>query len=571
MHTEMTVQSRTAACTRAMHHLTCLLHGEDGMVSWATVIIVVFVCFLGALLMNAGQTINQKIETQNAADSVAYTSALWMARGLNAVTAANHMMGELTAIYVLHQAIGGTRLDTTRAENHSDPISRAQSRLNRHWNTLLRPVRLTGPVLPPQEVYDAVKALPYSDNDSTVYCAKMRLKACLIWAYTLHELGYVTYWAGVVAGEPASGEAMMQAAVAMQWEILREYRVLDGLEALAKNLSPKKQAIPGILQALSLYERTIVREAPLAATAAAAQVASRNQVRGFALPQSLPVTQDPVASIERCQLMRATYPWLNFWRKYVVDFLKASDAGAPLSAAPHFYIYWTDEYSRRAVREFTQSGNGLHLHLLGEKGTNGENKGREQWTTTTNKAHQQTEKLFCTFGLARQLRPPTIAAPSFLRQENPDGVICFAQAICYNANHQVSNSVARKNRNSVFQQWIGWDTLNWYSTGPDSRAVEFAATARLSVDPLGTLVGLSWLRVPRISAADQPGEAGFPQLSPSAPAIRLNWQAKLVPLTYNKIGESLETISTIDPELGSAMSRRLTDKYKQILAAVMTH
>ena len=63
------------------------MHGDDGMISLAAVvgllIIVVMIGFLG----NCIRAVQQKIEIQNAADSAAYSSALWMARGMNAVTA----------------------------------------------------------------------------------------------------------------------------------------------------------------------------------------------------------------------------------------------------------------------------------------------------------------------------------------------------------------------------------------------------------------------------------------------------------------------------------------------------
>src|SRR5205823_6433861 len=64
-----------------------------------------------SLICNIANTVNQKIETQNAADAVAYSATVEMARGMNAITATNHMIGELMALVVLHHALRGDELD----------------------------------------------------------------------------------------------------------------------------------------------------------------------------------------------------------------------------------------------------------------------------------------------------------------------------------------------------------------------------------------------------------------------------------------------------------------------------
>src|SRR5581483_4593561 len=80
---------------------------EDGMISLASVLAILFFLVLLAMVGNIGQAINRKIEAQNTADATATSAALQIARGLNAVTAANHLLGELLSLVVLHEAIGG--------------------------------------------------------------------------------------------------------------------------------------------------------------------------------------------------------------------------------------------------------------------------------------------------------------------------------------------------------------------------------------------------------------------------------------------------------------------------------
>jgi len=77
-------------------------------------------CFLG----NTGVMPARRIEAQNAADSAAWSLAAHQARGMNTITAINHIMGDLTAVVVALEAIGGHELD----ENYgSRPVSTRES------------------------------------------------------------------------------------------------------------------------------------------------------------------------------------------------------------------------------------------------------------------------------------------------------------------------------------------------------------------------------------------------------------------------------------------------------------
>ena len=98
-----------------------LLAGEEGMISVVTVVVVLGFAVLIGLIGNVGRVVAEKIELQNAADAAANASALWMARGMNAITATNHLMGEATALVVIHQALGGPELEGQRT--YSPPRS----------------------------------------------------------------------------------------------------------------------------------------------------------------------------------------------------------------------------------------------------------------------------------------------------------------------------------------------------------------------------------------------------------------------------------------------------------------
>ena len=68
------------------------LHSEDGqaMVFVALVGLIIFLFF--AMTMNVAELVNTKIKNQNVADAAAISAAVWQARTLNLVSAANRNM-----------------------------------------------------------------------------------------------------------------------------------------------------------------------------------------------------------------------------------------------------------------------------------------------------------------------------------------------------------------------------------------------------------------------------------------------------------------------------------------------
>lgn len=74
------------------------LHSEDGqaMVFVALVGLIIFLFF--AMTMNVAELVNTKIKNQNVADAAALSAAVWQARTLNLVSAANRNLLELWAV-----------------------------------------------------------------------------------------------------------------------------------------------------------------------------------------------------------------------------------------------------------------------------------------------------------------------------------------------------------------------------------------------------------------------------------------------------------------------------------------
>ena len=84
-----------------------------GTITTAIVIALVFFFVLFLLLMDLYRVISEKSEEQNAADANAFSPAEWLARGLNALTGTNHLMGEMMSLVVIHEAIAGDNVDGT--------------------------------------------------------------------------------------------------------------------------------------------------------------------------------------------------------------------------------------------------------------------------------------------------------------------------------------------------------------------------------------------------------------------------------------------------------------------------
>src|SRR6185369_4214642 len=104
---------RPAVCgVRRPAHKMRHRHGKITLVTLFAILgLVVMAGFVG----NVGQTVSTKIGAQNAADAVAFSSAQWMARGMNSLTATNHLLGEVTGLCVVIEALGGPEMDAGMA------------------------------------------------------------------------------------------------------------------------------------------------------------------------------------------------------------------------------------------------------------------------------------------------------------------------------------------------------------------------------------------------------------------------------------------------------------------------
>lgn len=477
---------------------------EDGMIALVTLFVILFFLVLAGLVANAGNTVNRKIETQNAADATAISGAVWMARGMNAITATNHVMGEMMALIVLHEAIGGKKLrgkdsDPVDEPTHTSAKQRAQA------------MRTAAELAKTAQVGTGTIAYDYIGDkggdikaDATILYGRHELLEWLRRVYHFKELAGGLEKSGfpptVIAGYVIDAIAFV-----VEMYCLAEWIVLELLEFIAGNevvLRIREHIFTQMLPAAGRYEGLVVSEVPRLAGTAAQEIARRNHAQeGTLYPKPsqlhLPVIRESAqinadaTVFARSQIVRATYPWVLFNRRPIIKFT----SWMIFSRTPRWYHEFTHKFTRTMGQQFYREDNSSPYEhcLYVMENHDPQRKGEEPWTTDSRLADQ----LFTVVGLAHR-QPPRIVSPGVFGQPNPEGLVAYAQAIFYNANAQSSKDTGRRQRE------VGWDTLNW-------------------TPPTGT--NNAWEYPPHYE--DDWGGQGQPK-------IKLNWQAKLVPVTRLK-------------------------------------
>jgi hypothetical protein len=480
--------------------------GEEGMLSLASLFVILGFLVLLGLLVNAGMTTARKVETQNAADAVAYSAAVEMARGMNSITAINHLIGELTALVVLIHTLGGDELDQGKSPPRT-PWT-LQIPLEVSYNMAKTLGEDSVPVL--DDAYQEAK--PEPQVGGAIYDARIRLKLVLTWAFEVHFIG------GVIAqGQfipivgpalEALGDIVSGIALTFETKVYQECLTLDVLEKLARDvLQPVKTSIrDGVIPFLYYYQAPILYATPWQARQAANSVVTPNLADNVSMYPPWPLLQLPVTkdsnqnSPEKSQLMRASTPWIQWWRQEWIDFGKDALLLSRFAAA---FEKRSTQYTLSIVKSLLQDKN-LNLYVMSNPDPNGRGKTYEPWTYGDRNGSRKADQMFTVVGLAHRPAPrvasPVVSGGGIFRQENPDGMVCYAQAMFYNANPQ-----QRGSGDANSQPTAGWDTLNWDTLHIDGPVPEYPGP---------------------VPSGDDTPTPTTPQ-----PRVLLNWQAKLVPTT----------------------------------------
>jgi len=471
--------------------------GEEGMISLVSLFAVLGLLILFGALANVGRVTARKLETQNAADAVAHGAAVEMARGMNAITTANHLIGELTALCVVHHGFGGDELDDGRNAEH------LPSKIALFWGWKDSWLGYLTPVQPSTDAFTS--AFSTLTAGGAIRDSRIQLRYLLAAAFELHGAGAALYFTIFFSGW---GMAIMEAAYLLEQKILLEWKILDGLEEMAKATKwIKKQIMALGIPALQKYTQLVVIATPAQMELAADRIGTRNTATGRLFPGYLMNASDPLLRLpveqetarprswQKSQLVRATTPWVQYWRR---PWLIFGQVALTLSGFTGHYEKRTNEYTRTLTDRLRKNSD-IRLYVLPGWEPGGSEKGREEWTRGTDRASTMADQMFSTIGFAHR-DPPKVLSYGIYRQTNPDGMVGYAQSMIYGANPQVPSPGAG------LQPRLGWDTLHWASA-----VHEFPGKST------------SWL--------------GFSIPSVDEPRVKINWQAKLVPTT--RLTESL--------------------------------
>ena len=241
--------------------------------------------------------------------------------------------------------------------------------------------------------------------------------------------------------------------------------------------------------------------------------------------KSIPSKLDQSQS-RQTQWVRATYPQVDAFRAPIRAWLKK---WLPKSKAAESFDKWTNRYTMIKAWQFrsgyrprvsnnvvTWSRQKDRLHMFVMKGSfrgKVSRKGREDWTGRDATSMRNAEKLFTLMGIAHREYKPLFSEILYPAPSD-NGMTAYAQSIFYNANKQQPTSGS-----SSRQAKLGWDTLNW---DPDVDVPEWGADALES-------------------AAKWPWEAFDGSAQRSVAKVKLNWQAKLMPVRTKRLQDAAVT------------------------------
>ncbi len=496
----------TAGAIRQLHD------NEEGLLAFIALIAALFLMVLMGLVANIGFTVNRKLEVQNSADAVAYSSTLWLARGMNCITATNHLIGEMQALVVIHIAIGGEELegkdplDPDESQQRQDEFDSASEDLDFAWN-LVRFVSNT-----PAYPNDNERVGERVEVGATVRAGLTDLKKALTFVYGIRAIAII---AENIPFPPvaAAGRIMHGVTKVVEGYILAEYIVLDKLSDFAESapiIAFRDLLFDQLLPGATSFEKVAVDNVPQLAAQTGKAIAQRNGTTGAIYPGApeLPVLRDREEGSQmsdedmpKSALVRATTPWVVYDRTPILRFM----TWMIFSKARKHYLNYTNRYTLLKSKElYNRTEKDFTLYIMSKPG---ESKGEEPWTNDSRLA----DKKFTVVGFAH--RPgKTSASERVYGKPNGDGIVACAQAILYNANSQNPGG------GGTFQPEVGWDTLNWEPPVSSSGAYEFkqAETAN------------------------------------DSPRIRLNWQAKLVPVS--RLGEAANS-GDVDGPFSSVLGK----------------
>ncbi len=234
---------------------------RQGKLTLVTLIAIIGMMVIVGFVGNAGYVVTEKMNTQNAADAVAFSSAQWMARGMNAATATNHLLGEITALTVVIEGLGGPEADA-KLEAYP-PQARITDSINQNFVSL---ATINGlPIYGAQaagkvdgKFLDVVVNKFVSKKDAkhkawaTIYDSKLALKKSTAKRLIAKSIANAGLWVPPPWGW-LSAIAAYAVHIKMNYDLTRigiEYVILEGLERIVSSDVIRKLKVDLIEQKL---------------------------------------------------------------------------------------------------------------------------------------------------------------------------------------------------------------------------------------------------------------------------------------------------------------------------------
>lgn len=426
-----------------------------------------------AMLFNVGLSTKERSETQRPATAISHPVGVWRARGMNVLSAHQHLQGEVVAMIIVHHAIGGDELDANRVGD----TSKQDRDLDRAWKAAVaagaktpqyRNVR--SEVRAGATLLKAHKRLKYQLE--MVYKAKVAAKA-------LQAIPY-TYKLGVQLERLADYYEML---------IGREWQALRNLYDRARELLPmKRDLISRYLPAARDQMKRIMDSIPNLTQQTANELVSHYGVKVF-VPEkdrSLPVVVDPYAKLQgpphdyvpptdcNCpsiradnpryqmvktsQLARASFPWVVYHRSAIMARMLWR---TPLTRA--FAIYEEETAGQaRVVLDRLQAQRNLGLYVL--PGKVAPDKGWEDWTKVENS--RLADSHFTSMVLTGQPLETPLGAPFIFSEPADKHWVRWDAVMLINDNPQLPpkqriDLLGCKRIVPDEQARVGYDTLAW--------------------------------------------------------------------------------------------------------------
>ena len=633
------------------------LHSEDGSVSFISLVIVLGMAVLIGFVGNMTNETIERQKLQNAADATAYSSAVWMARGMNTICTLNHIMGELTALVVIIEALGGP-------EAEGDDFGNDEYDPEREYNKILKVGKSTAPEILPegkgdrQDVSDFVALMVDNHKKhqcgAALYDAEVSLKKHATICFFGKMVGNILEllrWIPWGIGEALyRAGKILHIVMNLYMKLIEvETNVIRFLERIVSQISPMKgllrtairtlanltETIPWHIEPPQLVIAGLFSQGTLAYGALSKNAnrmrelyglksvgygcnglpvmmepwvndpkknkegegsengedvkdtgnvqgtskkslgglpwwmggtkkRSRNKIDNpesslspdsetsnprFPNPIKKPETQSsskPKKSNssnpsydslrdykqgyeEKTQWVRATYPYVAMYRTPLGKLFGA----LALSNLTNHFNKWTEIYTLNEsysmhAGEKDKNGevkdNGVKMWVM--EGTRYEpnsnhDKGKEPWTDD----HKKADACFSVVCWAESHPHPSVFSPYYFKKASRKGPVAISQAMIYNLNGRRLNGPATQ------QPDTGWDTLQWEPHSTITAPEWGHGQKSKSGNPFSAIAAAV------TQGVDLLKHLGSGPTTPSYAKVRLNWQAKLRPITIEMFGK----------------------------------